>query len=188
MCAFLHSPRVGFPWDAALNTFGSLPDGFLSGDGRIFDLPVLRLPEGRPDRCIHLADPGDADSMTIFFGPAGLAAIASSQPFLPRRPPVPSANLVVSPRGVTLSSRFLPPYIKLLKRPSRDVMSVFRAADAWHRRLGPLDATAAAVVGGQLTMPKPRLALRPSRRPNHASWERNEAAKIALGPKFATWT
>jgi hypothetical protein len=37
-------------------------------------------------------------------------------------------------------------------------------------------------------MPKPRLALHPSRRPNHASWERNEAAKIALGPKFATWT
>jgi hypothetical protein len=40
-------------------------------------------------------------------------------------------------------------------------------------------------------MPKLRLTLRPSRRPNHASWdsarERNEAAKIALGPKFATW-
>jgi hypothetical protein len=32
-----------------------------------------------------------------------------------------------------------------------------------------------------------RLTLRPSRRPNHASWERNEAAKIALGPKFAVW-
>jgi len=36
-------------------------------------------------------------------------------------------------------------------------------------------------------VPKPRLPLRHSRRPNHASWERNEAAKIALGPKFATW-
>jgi hypothetical protein len=36
-------------------------------------------------------------------------------------------------------------------------------------------------------MPKSRLTLRPSRRPNHASWERNEAPKIALGPKFATW-
>ena len=41
-----------------------------------------------------------------------------------------------------------------------------------------------------ITMPnlKPRFPLRPSRRPNHASWERNEAAKIALGPKFATRT
>jgi hypothetical protein len=31
-----------------------------------------------------------------------------------------------------------------------------------------------------MVMPKPRLPLRHSRRPNHASWERNEAAKIAL--------
>ncbi len=38
-----------------------------------------------------------------------------------------------------------------------------------------------------MVMPKPPLPLRNSRRPNHASWERNEAAKIALGPKFATW-
>jgi hypothetical protein len=43
------------------------------------------------------------------------------------------------------------------------------------------------VVEGRLHMPKDRLTLRPSRRPNHASWERNEAAKLALGPKFATW-
>ena len=188
MCAFLHSLRVGAPWTAALDIFGSLPDGFLSDDGRIFALPALRVPGCRPDRCVHLADPGDADSLTLFFGPAGLVAIASSQPLLPRRPPAPSANLVSSPRGVSFPSRFLPSYIKLLKRPARDVMSVFRSADAWHRRLGPLDATAAAIVEGRLSMPKPRFALRPSRRPNHASWERNEAAKIALGPKFATWT
>jgi hypothetical protein len=50
-----------------------------------------------------------------------------------------------------------------------------------------MDATAAAVVEGRLHMPKPRLTLRPSRRPNHASWERNEAAKVALAPKFAVW-
>ncbi len=24
--------------------------------------------------------------------------------------------------------------------------------------------------------------------PEHASWERNEAAKVALGPEFTTWT
>ena len=94
----------------------------------------------------------------------------------------------ISTRGRLVASRFFPSYIKLAKRPTRDVMSVFRAAGAWHKRLGPLDATAAAVVGGQLTMPKPRLTFCASRRPNHASWERNEAAKIAIGPKFATWT
>ena len=65
-------------------------------------------------------------------------------------------------------------------------MSVYRASTNWHRRLGPLDAVAASVVEGRMVMPKPRLPLRHSRRPNHASWERNEAAKIALDPKFAT--
>ena len=80
------------------------------------------------------------------------------------------------------------PYIKLLKRPNRDVVSIFRSAAAWHRRLGPLDATAAALVRGQPSMPKPCLALRPSRHPTHASWDRNEAAKTTLGTKFATWT
>ncbi len=58
--------------------------------------------------------------------------------------------------------------------------AVYRSAAAWHRRLGRLDATAAVVVEGRLHMPKDRFTLRPSRRPNHASWERNEAAKLAL--------
>ncbi len=35
-------------------------------------------------------------------------------------------------------------------------------------------------------MPKDRLTLRLPRRPNHASWEHNEAAKLALSPEFAT--
>ncbi len=61
-------------------------------------------------------------------------------------------------------------------------MSVFNASAARHKRLGPLDATAGTVISG-VTMPKPRFPLSPSRRPNHASWERNEAAKIALGPQ-----
>jgi len=66
-------------------------------------------------------------------------------------------------------------------------MSVYTAASEWHRLLGPLDAVAASVVEGRMSMPKPRLPLRHSRRPNHASWERNEAAKIAFAPTVATW-
>ena len=186
--AFLHAIRVGAPWSAALDTIGNLPDGFLSSDGRIFAVPAIRGPNGLPDRCIPLADPGDPDALTLFFAPVGLVAIASSHSLLPRAQPTPSTGLCVGARGIPFRSRFLSPYIRLLKKPQRDVMSIYKAAAAWHRRLGPLDATATAVVGGQLTMPKPRLAFQHSRRPNHASWERNEAAKIALGPKFATWT
>ena len=64
------------------------------------------------------------------------------------------------------------------------MMSVYRE---WHCRLAPLGAVTRSIVEGKHVMPKPRFALLPSRRPNHASWERNQAAKIALGPKFATW-
>ena len=185
---FLHALRVGAPWASALDTLASLHDGHFSADGRIFATPALLAPGGTPDRCVALADPGDVDALTLFFSPSGLVAIASSHSLLPRMPPTPTASLVLTSRGVPFATRFFPPYIKLAKRPTRDVMSVYRSAAAWHSRLGPLDATAAAVVGGQLTMPKPRLTFRASSRPNHASWERNEAAKIALGPKFATWT
>ena len=82
----------------------------------------------------------------------------------------------------------MPEYIKLLKKPTHDLMSVFTAAPEWHKRLGPLDTVTAAIVEGRLCMPKPRVSLLQSSKPNHASWERNEAAKIALGLKFATWT
>jgi hypothetical protein len=81
----------------------------------------------------------------------------------------------------------MPPYFESPKLPKRDLMSVYNSSAAWHRRLGPLDSTAAAIVEGRLHMPKPRLTLRPSRRSKHANWERNEAAKVALGPKFAVW-
>ena len=188
MCAFLHALRVGAPWASAIDSMASLPDGFLSLDGRFFATAAYGSPPGVPTHSFELAYPDDPDALTLFFAPGGLVAIASSHSLLPRSQPAPSTDMVISRRGVPFASRFLPSYIKLKKLPTRDVMSVFMSADAWHRRLGPLDATAAMVVGGQLQMPKPRLVLRPSARPNHSSWERNEAAKIALGPKFATWT
>jgi hypothetical protein len=80
--------------------------------------------------------------------------------------------------------------IKFKSTPTRDIVPVFMTAEQWHKRLrvDPLDTVTAAIVEGRLCMPKPRLPLRPSRKPNHASWERNEVVKIALGPKFATWT
>jgi hypothetical protein len=40
--------------------------------------------------------------------------------------------MIVSTRGDPFPSRFLPPYIRLRKRPTRDLTSVFRSAAAWH--------------------------------------------------------
>ena len=187
LLTFLHALRVGAPWHHALHFFADMPAGHFSADGRVFATPLLRSPGGVPDRCVPLAAPDDQDALTLFFAQSSLVAIASSQSLLPRPAPAPSAGLVVSARGTTFVSRFMPSYFKLKKLPQRDLMSVYNSAAAWHKRLGPLDSTAATVVEGRLHMPKPRLTLRPSRRPNHASWERNEAAKIALGPKFAVW-
>jgi hypothetical protein len=91
-------------------------------------------------------------------------AIASSQSLLPRPAPTPSSGLVTNARGAVFASRFMPPYFRLPKLPKRDLMSVYNSSSAWHRRLGPLDAIAAAVIEGRLHMPKPRLTLRPSPR------------------------
>ena len=187
MCAFLHVLRVGAPWAQALDIFANLSDGYLSPDGRIFVTALIRERTTTSFRRVELSNPDDPDALTLFLSPTKLVAVASSHSLLPRLQPTPSTGLISSSRGKAFPSRFLPPYIQLKKKPARDIMSVFLAAPAWHRRLGPLDATTAAIIAGKLQMPKPRLPLRPSIRPNHASWERNETAKLALGPKFATW-
>ena len=122
----------------------------------------------------------------LFFAESQLAAIACSHFLLPRPATSPLDGLVnlKSPRGGSFPSRFLPSLIHLKKTPALGMFSVYRAAQEWHRRLGPLDAVACTIVEGRLVM---RFPLLRSRRPNHASWERNVATKIALGPKVATW-
>jgi hypothetical protein len=84
------------------------------------------------------------------------------------------------------ASRFMPPYLPSF-RSGTSCLSTILPPHCIGALPGPLDATAAAVIEGRLHMPKPRLTLRPSRQPNHTSWERNEAVKIALGLKFAVW-
>ena len=139
---------------------------------------------GMPDRCAVLSYPNESDALMLYFAPDGLVAVASTHSLLPRAQPTPTTDLVISARRPPFATSFLPSYIKLKKKPTRDVMSVFRAASAWHRRLGPLDATAATIIGGQLHMPKPHFTFRPSIRPNHASWERNEAANSPSAPNL----
>ncbi len=168
LTAFLHALRVGAPWAFALDTFADLPCGYISTDGRIFATRHLLAPSGRPTHHVAPAEPDASEALTLFFAQTGLVAVACSHTLRPK--PLPSPDgMVVSTRGTPFPSRFLPDYIRLQKRPTHDVTSVYCSAAAWHRRLGPLNATAAMVVEGHLHMPKDRLALCPSRRPNHAS-------------------
>jgi hypothetical protein len=65
---------------------------------------------------------------------------------LPRLQPAPSAGFVVSSRGSTFLSRFLPPYIELLE--SREVLTLRHVRIPHRRSIAllplPLDATTAA--------------------------------------------
>jgi hypothetical protein len=129
------------PWAPALDTFADLPPGNLSADGRVFATPHLRAPSGRPAHCVALAEPDAPEALTLFFAPAGLVAAACSHTLRPKPLPPPE-GMIVSTRRDPFLSRFLTPYIRLRKRPTRDLTSVYRSAAAWHWRLGPLDATA----------------------------------------------
>ena len=196
-CIFLHAIRVGCPWQDALRLFATLPDGHLSEDGRVFATADYFHAPFTPLRPIHLCTADDPEALTLLFHGESIVAVASSAPLRPTSSIacVGSARpMVLSSRGHSFPTNFLPDFIRLKLGPtgvpivpSRYVTSVVAAAHEWHARVGPLDAITAAVVGGRLIMSKPRFPLRHSRLRNHASWERNEAAKIALGPKFADW-
>jgi hypothetical protein len=194
-CVFLHSIRAGCPWQDALDIFSCFPDGHLSEDGHVFATPQLISRPLAPLRRLPIFPVSDSDGLDLFFSGSSLVAIASSVSLIPRLSPSPRRPLIAPPNHPPFPSRFLPPYIRLKPNkvgrpiiPSRQVTSVVEASAEWHARVGPLHAVTAAVVEGRLVMPKARFPLRPSRRPNHSCWERNEAAKIALGPKLAVWS
>ncbi len=74
LCSFLHTLRIGAPWQRALHFFADLPLGHFSDDGRVF--ATLALRSGAPDRCVPLASPEDPDALTLFFAGPSLVAIA----------------------------------------------------------------------------------------------------------------
>jgi hypothetical protein len=90
----------------------------------------------------------DPDDLLLFFAASPLVAICFSHLLLNKHPPVPTTGLVRSDaaRNPDFPSHYMPEYIKLKKTPTRDLMSVFMAADELHRRLGPLDTVTAAIV------------------------------------------
>jgi hypothetical protein len=179
MCAFLHALLDRLLWAPTLAALAHLPLGKFSADCSIFCTPAA----GLLNSCVPQCCPADLEALTLFFLGPTLVTLCSLHSFLPRPAKGPSAGL-----SSGQPSLFLPEYIRLKKKPAPYVVSVFMAAREWHLLLGPLDAVAATVAEGRMVMPKPRISLLHSRRPNHASWERNKVAKIALGPKFTNWT
>jgi hypothetical protein len=177
-CVSLLAIRSGSPWQETLEIFSNFPDGHLSEDGHVFATPQLFSRPFTPLRRLPIFPASDLDGLDLFFSGRSLVAIASSASLLPHLASSPLRPLVASPHRPPFPSRFLPSYIRLKLNkagrpivPSRHVTSVVEASAEWHARVSPLDAVTAAIVEGRLVMPKSRFPLRPSRRPNHTSWQ-----------------
>ena len=195
-CAFFHSLAAGCPWELAFLSFQALPPGNFSADGRVFGTPAFHANPHRDLARFPLGLHDPTDELTLFFDNSQLVAIASSHTVFPGHRHVYARKMVVSsrPDRGNFPSRLMPEYIRLKRdakgwpvQPRGWVTSLVEHSGAWHTELGPLDAITAVVVDGKLSMPKPSFPTRGSWRPNHPSWERNEEAKRALGPKLAEW-
>ena len=71
--------------------------------------------------------------------------------------------------------------------PKSRVTALVEAGEAWAHELGSLDAVTATITRGKLVMPKVSSPSQQTYLRNHPSWERDEAAKRALGPVIAKW-
>ena len=195
-CVFFHALAAGCPWDIAFQAFRALPPGYFSADGRLFATAAFRADPHCSLLRFQLSLPDSSDSLTLFFSNSQVLAIACSHSVFPKPHHVHARRMVVSsrPDRGLFSSRLMPDYIRLKRdkhgwpiQPAGWVTSIVQARDAWHSLLGPLDAVTAAIVDGQLVMPKPSFPMHGSWRSNHPSWERNREAQQALGPKLAAW-
>ena len=195
-CAFFHALAAGCPWALAFDSFLALPPGYFSPDGRAFATALLRASPQLPLSMFPLLDPNSAAALTLFFASNQLVAITSSHSVFPGPHHTRAQRMVISsrPERGSFPSRLMPDYIRLkLDRngwpiqPNGWVTTLVQHGAAWHTELGPLDAVTATIVGGKLMMPKPSFPMQGSWRSNHPSWERNEEAKRALGPKLAEW-
>ena len=170
--------------------------GQFSADGRVFATPALLTAPHGILTSFHLAQLDPTDALSLFFASDRLVAIASSHSVVPGRRHAHARTMIVSsrPGRGSFPSRLMPDYIRL--KTDKDgwpiqikgwVTTLVQHSDAWHTVLGPLDAVTAAIVDGKLQMPKPSFPMRGSWRSNHPSWETNDEAKRALGPKLAEW-
>jgi hypothetical protein len=107
LCTFLHSIRTGALWNAALDLFAGLRDGFFSAD-RVFTTPSLHSSSNEPTHFIPLTEPNDRDALKFFFASSTLVATCSSHSLLQWPRPTHSTGLVRSVRGYDFPSRFMP--------------------------------------------------------------------------------
>ena len=190
---FLAAVAQGLPLDAALRAFQPLAVGAYSHDdhhffpacpelGPIADRPTILA---RAERLVICGGEGEADS-TLFLVDGLIAAIASTRPL--------TIRWLESLRRAAGGLESLPDFIALPRDeagrpiiPKSRVTALVEARDAWAVELGSLDAVTRAITEGRLVMPKVSAPTQQTALSNHPSWEKDEAAKRALGPVIAKW-
>lgn len=188
---FLAALSAGWPWAAAILAFSSLDAGFFSDDNCSF-LALSNDPQSpgswtRGNLCLMAGK----FSATVFLRCGKVAFIQGNRPLRSRCHSLPRQELCSSDPGFPC----LPDFLALAREttgdallfPSSKVTTIVERRSVWHQILGPLDGAAAAIVDGHFSYPRDSWDWMPLFSDNHASWEHNLEAKLALGATLAAW-
>ena len=190
---FLAAVAQGMAMQRAITAFSRADNGAYSHDDRNYYPadPALGSLADRP-AALHRAErfalkgaEGEQD-LTLFLIDDHLVAISSA-----RRLRIGWLEDTRCHRG---GLETLPDFIALPRDeqgrpiiPTSRVTALAEAADAWACELATLDGVTAAITRGKLVMPKISAPTQQTALRNHPSWEKDDAAKAALGPVIAKW-
>lgn len=210
--AFSGALAAGWPWRLALNLFASLGKGRLVCGGTLF---VTEAGDLLTEERIQKGDwlvsdlggtPGAGPPLQIHFSDAAILFVASRASLQVEAPVRPTRRAraasgtsdgVVPVRRTYSGTLWLPPYVRLPREgpPGKErlvvprdlTVSIVERRHEWLRLIPNMDGVTRACVFGKMTYPRSVWRVRPSWKPNHASWEQNEEAKRMLGGKLALW-
>jgi hypothetical protein len=191
---FLSALAGGWPWELAIKAFAHLDRGRFSCCGRTFRVGPHTSSLTWIKGDIRLSGSGTA-AIHVYLDGNYVALICSPRPLVHSMPSDRPECAHLSQPGVRVPSPTLPKFLQLPRDkasggptpPTTRVTTIVERRAKWHGILGPLDGATAAIVDGLLAYPRDSWDWLPLRMDNHPSWERDEAAKEALGPTIAAW-
>ena len=190
---FLAAVAQGYPLTEALPAFRGLGSGSYSHDDCCYypDSPALGPIADRPSvlpgatRRVIQGNEGE-QSVTLFLVNGHVAAVVARRRL--------RIAWLEDTRRARAGLETLPDFIALPRDeqgrpiiPKSRVTALIEAREAWAVELGSLDDVTRTITEGRLVMPKVSSPTQQTAFRNHPSWEKDEAAKKALGPVIAKW-
>ena len=195
-CLYYMCLAGGWELEETLHSVGEMGLGVNNDDGRVFWPGGGGGVTGQGGAGCWSAQFGseEVERYVVCVKEGRVAAVEGWYDMRPRGHDARGRKVVATARNCApFYSRFLPEYIRLpvvdgwVVFPTNGVGTVVEAEEAWHRRLGSVDGTTAAIIAGRLVIPRDGWPTRGSVRDNHKSWEENAPAKAALGLKIANY-